>query len=132
VFSREQSDELGDVIGASTGSRQRLTLYIPTEDREGEPIDDREVWFQEAIEILTRIGGGATVMPCRGAWYNTASGEIIQEYVDVIYTFVKADGLTQNLSSFRSYLHRLGRETNQGEVAFEFDGTFFRIDEFDE
>ena len=26
---------------------------------------------------------------------------------------------------------RLGRETRQGEVAFEFDGRFFRIREFD-
>jgi hypothetical protein len=132
VTSDDPSVELGEAFGASTGSRQRLTLYIPTEDCDGDPIDDREAWFQEAIKLLTMIGGGTTVMPCRGAWYNTASGKIIQENVDVIYTFVKANGLTQNRSSLRSYLHRLGRETNQGEVAFEFDGIFYRMDEFDQ
>jgi len=26
----------------------------------------------------------------------------------------------------------MGRETNQGEVAFEFDGWFYRITEFDQ
>jgi len=31
----------------------------------------------------------------------------------------------------REFLHRFGRETNQGEVVFEFDGEFFRIREYD-
>ena len=29
-------------------------------------------------------------------------------------------------------LHRMGRETNQGEIAFEFDGRFYRIRDFDQ
>jgi hypothetical protein len=36
------------------------------------------------------------------------------------------------LPELRSFLHRMGRETRQGEVAFEFDGRFYRIRGFDE
>jgi hypothetical protein len=35
-------------------------------------------------------------------------------------------------AQLRAFLHRLGRETRQGEIAFEFDGQFFRITTFDE
>jgi hypothetical protein len=131
VSTGDSAVELGDFIGSSSGSTQRLTLYIPTEDRDGRPIPDRETWFQRGIELLTQVGGGATVMPCRGAWYNSRSGNIIQENIDVVYTFVKARGFQQNRASLRKFLHALGIATNQGEVAFEFDGCFYRIDRFE-
>jgi hypothetical protein len=35
------------------------------------------------------------------------------------------------LPRLREFLHRMGRETNQGEIAFEFDGRFYRIRTFD-
>jgi hypothetical protein len=35
------------------------------------------------------------------------------------------------LPRLRELLHRTGRETNQGEIAFEFDGRFYRIRKFD-
>jgi hypothetical protein len=34
------------------------------------------------------------------------------------------------LPRLREFLHRLGRETNQGEIGFEFDGCFYRIRNF--
>ncbi len=40
------------------------------------------------------------------------------------------DILEINLNSLREFLHRFGRETNQGEVVFEFDGEFFRIQKY--
>jgi len=36
-----------------------------------------------------------------------------------------------SLPRLREFLHRMGRETNQGEIAFEFDGRFYRIRNFD-
>jgi hypothetical protein len=35
------------------------------------------------------------------------------------------------LEELRAYLHDLGRETKQGEVAFAFDDVFYRIPKFD-
>ena len=129
----EQAVERGPYFGASSASNsnQRLALYLPTKDRNGRQIPNHDVWFKRAIHLLTMIGGGATVLPARGAWYNPASDEIIEEPVDFVYTFYKAQGLEDNCSNLRTFLHRLGIETDQGEVAFEFDGQFYRIDEFD-
>ncbi|TVS20739.1 MAG: hypothetical protein EA424_02440 [Planctomycetaceae bacterium] len=42
------------------------------------------------------------------------------------------DAFLANLPRIREFLHRMGRETNQGEIAFEFDGRFYRIRRFDE
>lgn len=48
-----------------------------------------------------------------------------------MYTYIIPDKFEKNLNSLREFLHRFGRETNQGEVVFEFDGEFFRIREYD-
>jgi hypothetical protein len=58
-------------------------------------------------------------------------GRLIQEHPVVVYSYVRAEPFLGSLGRLREFLHRLGRETNQGEVAFEFDGQFFRIRTFD-
>lgn len=35
------------------------------------------------------------------------------------------------LPRLREFLHRMGRETNQGEIAVDFDGRFHTIQTFD-
>jgi hypothetical protein len=50
----------------------------------------------------------------------------------VVYSFVsRPDEFLRHLPRLRAFLHRMGRETNQGEVAFEFDDRFYRIRQFD-
>lgn len=44
-------------------SEQRLTLYIPNKDRDGNVLADHADWVREAQEILTDIGNGATAYP---------------------------------------------------------------------
>jgi hypothetical protein len=48
-----------------------------------------------------------------------------------MYTYVKVERLAEQLGELRRFLHELGHETNQGEVAFEFDGQFYRVTDFD-
>ena len=48
-----------------------------------------------------------------------------------VYSFVRAAAFLEALPRVREFLHRLGRETNQGEVAFEYASDFFRIRTFD-
>ena len=45
-------------------------------------------------------------------------------------TIIYPDKFEKNLNSLREFLHRFGRETNQGEVVFEFAGEFFRIQKY--
>jgi len=54
-----------------------------------------------------------------------AGGECRRRIAPVAISFL------QNLPRLREFLHRMGRETNQGEVAFEFAGRFYRIRMFD-
>jgi len=35
------------------------------------------------------------------------------------------------MARLRAFLHRFGRETNQGKVVFEFNGWFWSIDKYD-
>jgi hypothetical protein len=56
---------------------------------------------------------------------------IIWEQPIIVYSFIQGDQFFQALPRLREFLHRMGRETNQGEIAFEFDGQFYRIRTFD-
>ena len=124
--------ELNDALGANGGvSVQCLTLYIPDRDKDRKIIRDQRRWVLEGADLLARIGGGVTMMPpVEGGWLNE-EGEIVWENPILIYTFIRPAEFLKLLPDLRAFLHRLGRETRQGEVALEFDGEFFRITKFD-
>jgi hypothetical protein len=124
--------ELGKELGATEEpSGQRLTLYIPNKDQEGEYIQDHPSWCKEAQELLTSIGDGATAFPpVEGTW-RKPDGTDLWEQTKIIYTYIDPDKLAANVARLREFLHRFGRETNQGKVVFEFDGSFWSINRFD-
>lgn len=122
------SDELGANAGIST---QCLTLSIPDHDRDGNPLTNQRQWVLDGANLLARMGGGVTIMPAvEGGWVNS-SGVIIWEKPVLIYTFIKPSAFRELLPELRKFLHSVGRETRHGEVAFEFDGRFYRITKFD-
>ena len=133
--------DLKEILGASVlPSSQQLALYIPNKDKEGNKIKQLHKWIKEAKKLLSIIGGGETTMaPADGTWLKKDIGsikelkeeDILWERTTIIYTYIYPDKFEKNLSSLREFLHRFGRETNQGEVVFEFDGEFFRIREYD-
>jgi hypothetical protein len=47
---------------------------------------------------------------------------VLWEKTTIIYTYIVPHRFEKNLKSLREFLHRFGRETNQGEVVFEFAG----------
>lgn len=134
--------DLAKIIGALKGpSTQQLVLYIPSKDKDGEEIKHLQKWIKEAQKILTIIGEGSTTMPpADGTWLGEKTIGSVSELKDedmlwekttIIYTYISADRLEKNLKSLREFLHRFGQETNQGEVVFEVDGKFYRIQEYD-
>ncbi|MBI5535602.1 MAG: hypothetical protein HY898_22925 [Deltaproteobacteria bacterium] len=125
--------DLGEALGASDAtSTQMLTLYIPNKDRDGNEFGSQRRWVLKAADLLAQIGGGVTVMPaCEGGWLNEATAQVIWEAPVVVYTYIKPEPFLKGLPKLRTFLHRLGRETNQGEIAVEFDGNFYRITTFD-
>jgi len=128
----KKTTDIGRVLGAAaSNSIQELTLYIPNKDRDGIDLGAQRTWVDEAAELLARMGGGVTIMPpCEGGWLNETRGNIVWESPVLVYTYIKPDPFERGLPELRRFLHRLGRETNQGEVALEFDGIFYRITNF--
>lgn len=52
--------DLGNALGvAEDASVERLTLYIPSQDRDGHAFDPHP-WIDEALRLMSMIGGGAT------------------------------------------------------------------------
>jgi hypothetical protein len=123
---------LGETLGANAGiATQCFTIYVPNKDKSGVDIGTQRQWVLEALGILSRLNGGATAMPpVEGAWRNE-QGETIWEHPVVVYSYIKPDLFFANLSEIRTFLHRMGREMNRGEVAFEFEGRFYLISKFD-
>ena len=124
--------DLGKLLGAiESPSAQRLTLYIPNKDCRGNPVNNHDKWTIEAQELLTDIGRGATSFPpVDGTWLKP-DGSRLWETTRIVYTYIDADKLITNLQRLRSFLHRFGKETEQGEVVFEFDDMFWRITQYD-
>ena len=70
---------------------------------------------------LGRLFRGATAFPPgKGVWRDDTKGR----------TF-KMD-LQKNLPELRTFLHRFGREANQGEVGLIISGDYYGISEYDE
>ena len=124
---------LRELLGAAEEpSAQILTLYIASRDRNGKAVKNIRKWIKEAEEILSSIGGGSTSMPpADGTWLNRETGKLVRENTTLIYTFIDPDRLVENMGRLRKFLHNYGRETNQGEVAAEFDGKFYKIRAYD-
>lgn len=122
--------DLAAALGAKgESSEQMLAIFIPEKDKDGHAILTQDKWVDEFAELLCVIGGGVTVMPpARGGWLNEERGTIVWERPVLVYSYVKADRFLAQLPRLRALLHRLGRETNQGEIAVQFGGVFVRLE----
>ena len=131
--ANESEFDLAHILGAEDGvSHQILTLYIPDKDRNNEEIGTQRKWILEAANLLAKIGGGVTIMPpAEGGWLDEDTDVIIWEHPVIVYTYIKPDRFRRYVPQLRELLHRMGRETNQGEVAVEFDREFYRITKYD-
>ncbi|MCI0699965.1 MAG: hypothetical protein L0241_02645 [Planctomycetia bacterium] len=124
--------DLAAALGAQENyATQCFTVYIPNKDKNGKEIGNQRQWILEALALLTELNGDATAMPqTEGVWGND-QGELIWEHPVVVYSFLRPEVFFENLPRVREFLHRMGRETNQGEVAVEYQKQFFLIREFD-
>ncbi len=134
MTENEPDVDIAEALGADSGvSAQCFFVYVPDKDRDGNEIGNQRKWVLEALQLLGQINGGATAMPaCEGVWLNEEAEEI-REHPVVVYSYLLSpDAFAAKLPRIREFLHRMGRETNQGEVAFEFDRCFHRIRQFDQ
>jgi hypothetical protein len=117
-------------FGGTTDYGQRFAIYIPNKDRDGAPVDQAK-WTDAALRLLTGIAGGATAMPpVTGAWRNPLTGQVVIEEPVVVYAYVRPAPFVARLPELAVFVRQLGRETNQGAIALEFDGNFFTVEDF--
>jgi hypothetical protein len=111
----------------------QLTVFIPSVDREHQPIA-QEWWVEECLAVLGRLFRGATAFPPgRGVWRDdTQGGRLIFDDTVLVTSYVDPDAMTDDtLASLRQFLHRMGREANQGEVGIVVGGSYYGITDFD-
>lgn len=128
----EPKINLAAALGAEPGtSIQCIRIYVPDKDRHGKEYGAQRMWVLEALELLTELNGGATAEPqVEGTW-RSDTGAVVWERPVIVYSYVEINQFIGSLPRVREFLHRMGRQTDQGEVAFEFDDRFYRIQQFD-
>ena len=119
---------IAEAFGAADGREQRFAVYIPNRDKHGVPVE-QERWVDAALDLLASICGGATAMPpIRGAWLNPATGMRVIEEPVLVYTFIEPEAFAAKLSEVVALVHEIGAQTRQGQMAIEFNQTFYLID----
>jgi hypothetical protein len=120
-------DELNGVL---------FVLFIPSKDKDGDNLpagEDQELWASTAGDLLTRLFGGATIMPtAKGKWLNDETGAIITEEVVLIHSYAREGDVADEskIAQLAAFLHRMGKNTHQGEVAVVIGDVFHRIRKF--
>ncbi len=107
-------------------------VFVPSEKRNGEPVD-HEYWRDEAVRTMSRLFGGATVADGFGGWWDEEAKCVQEEAISIVFSFITRDEWnTSNLETLRKFLHRMGRDAEQGEIGILTNGVFRRIRRFDD
>src|SRR5271168_4023761 len=128
------SKELHEALGAGPPAGvEQVTLFVPSVDREGEPID-QAYWTDQAITTFGTLFRGATAFPPgRGVWRDDERGGVlVYDDTQMVVSYVNGEilGDDEVLKRLRGFLCRMGREANQGEVGIVIDGSYFGIIEY--
>ena len=83
--------------------------------------------------LASQFRGATAFPPGRGAWRDDQrGGELIYEDTALVTAYADPEALTADaLRVLRRFLHRLGRETNQGEVGIVIEGDYYGITHYD-
>src|SRR5438270_10162262 len=116
------------LLGASKAASTLLVLFVPSNDRYDEPID-QDYWVEEALKVLGECFGGATAFPQgRGVWRDDAQGgKLLLDEPVVIQCYTSEVAIEQQAARLRSFLARMGTEARQGAVGLVIDRDYLEI-----
>jgi len=68
----------------------------------------------------------------KGKWLNEATDTIITEQIVLVHSYARINDVNnaQKIAQVAEFLHRMGKTTNQGEVAVVIGDVFHRIRKF--
>ena len=125
---------LSSALGATyPQGGEQITLFIPGKDQVGRPIN-QDHWTDEALGTLGRLFRGATAFPPgKGVWRDDSrGGALLREITVMVVSYAPRGNLRKNLPHLRDFLHRFGRESNQGEVGVIINGVYYGISKYDQ
>jgi hypothetical protein len=111
-----------------------LMIFVPSADRNGKKLKGPS-WTRPVLRTLGKLFRGATAYPKGlGVWRDDqAGGKLVFDDTTIVFSYVAPNDLTnESLRDLRAFLHRLGRETNQGEMGLVLDGHYIGMTTFDE
>jgi hypothetical protein len=133
ILEREETEvfampDFAGALGASKAASTLLVLFIPSKDRNDQPIDQGH-WVAEALGVLGTLFGGATAFPQgKGVWRDDAQGgKLLFDEPVVIQCYTSELALEQQAAALRDFLHRMGREARQGAVGLVIDRDYLEI-----
>ena len=114
-------------FGASRAA-DLLVLYIPSHDRNEQPID-QEVWVERALDFLGKTFHGATAFPrARGVWRDDeCGGRLVFDEPVVIQCYTSLKLIQSKVTELGEILTDMGDQTRQGAVGFVINSEFFEI-----
>ena len=134
-MSRKRAEGAARALGASQPlGTAHLMIFVPSADRNGKKLRGPS-WTNPTLRTLGRLFRGATAYPKGlGVWRDDgAGGKLIFDDTTIVFSYVAPKDLApEALGELREFLHRLGRETHQGEVGLVLDGHYIGITKFDE
>ena len=128
--------DLHDGLGAGPPAGvDQVTLFVPSVDRNGDPID-QAYWTEQALATFGQLfRGGTAFPPGRGAWRDDdRDGELVYDDTQMVTSYVPSGAFDDEttLTRLRGFLFRMGREANQGEIGIVIGGTYFGITDYTE
>jgi hypothetical protein len=120
--------DFAGTLGASKGAAALLVLFIPSKDRNDQPID-QGFWVEHALQALGTLFGGATAFPQgRGVWRDDAQGgKLLFDEPVVIQCYTSEQAIESRADELKVFLHRMGREARQGAIGLVIDRDYLEI-----
>lgn len=120
--------DFAKAFGASKAASTLLVLFIPSKDRNDQPID-QEFWVNETLTTLGSLFGGATAYPQgKGVWRDDAQGgKLLFDEPVVIQCYTSEEAVEGRAAELRQFLDRMGREARQGAIGFVIDRDYLEI-----
>lgn len=128
--------DLHEALGAGPPAGvDQVVLFVPSVDRDSEPID-QAYWAEQALITFGQLFRGATAFPPgRGVWRDDERGGVlVHDETQMVISYVAGGtfGDPDVVKRLREFLCRMGREANQGEIGIVIDGTYLAIVDYDE
>lgn len=120
--------KIAESLGAEKGASTLLVLFIPSVDRDEQPIE-QDVWVERALGFLGSTFGGATAFPkARGVWRDDArGGDLVFDEPVILNCYTSEEAIEEGVEDLRSFLIDLGTKTRQGAVGLVIDRDYLEI-----